>query len=269
MKRAILSIICCLLAMLATAQTTYVVNTTGMLNVRKMPTTDAAIIGKLSPNQLIQVYTVDGDWAVIAYNNGIGYVASKFLIKKVSNSTPDEDSEVTPINRSTSTIYTENSSSPSNMQYSSTNYNGGWKPYRDGLGAHYKWIAESGIIFNGMAAGPVLNIVNGCAIRDYLYIGFGTGVETAFNAKYEYKQVSIPMYADFRGYLRVNEKQAPFLDFGIGMHITYMDIWGYNNWVYGLYTRVGLGYRGDDFYIGMGYELCGDHDGYFKFGWEF
>ncbi len=79
------------------AQTTYVVTASGMLNVRKLPSSDAQIIGKLSPNQEITVYTIEDNWAVITYNDHFGYVASRFIAKKVEKTEPDEQSEVTPI----------------------------------------------------------------------------------------------------------------------------------------------------------------------------
>lgn len=51
------------------------------VSVYENAVTDAKIIGTLSPKQAVEVYVVNGDWAIIKYNGGVGYVAAACLKK--------------------------------------------------------------------------------------------------------------------------------------------------------------------------------------------
>lgn len=49
------------------------------LNVRRTPSTNGAVIGTLQIDQEVNVVVINGDWAVINWDNGIAYVAAKFI----------------------------------------------------------------------------------------------------------------------------------------------------------------------------------------------
>lgn len=71
----------CLLSfgMMAYGQNCYTNNAPAALNVRKTPATNGAVIGTLPVGQEVTVVVINGDWAVINWNNGIAYVAAKFI----------------------------------------------------------------------------------------------------------------------------------------------------------------------------------------------
>ncbi len=62
------------------------------VSVYENAVTDAKIIGTLSPKQEVEVYVVNGDWAIIKYGNGVGYVAAACLKKVVTSSAQGEQS---------------------------------------------------------------------------------------------------------------------------------------------------------------------------------
>ena len=51
------------------------------LNVRSRPTTKSSIIGKLSRQDTIDVYSIVNSWAKINFKNRTAYVSSKYLKK--------------------------------------------------------------------------------------------------------------------------------------------------------------------------------------------
>ena len=51
------------------------------LNVRKGPGTKNARVGILYRGDAVQVLSVDGGWARIAYDGGIAYVSASYLAK--------------------------------------------------------------------------------------------------------------------------------------------------------------------------------------------
>ena len=53
------------------------------LNVRSEPATDAEMIGKLSPGETVPIYSIDGYWAKINFQNQVGYVHKSYL--KINN----------------------------------------------------------------------------------------------------------------------------------------------------------------------------------------
>ncbi|WP_455998164.1 protein kinase domain-containing protein [Phocaeicola barnesiae] len=65
--------------------TTYqVINVRSSLNVRKSPSTEAAVIGTLTNNAIIEVFEIKDDFARIKFGEGEGYVNTTY-IKKVEN----------------------------------------------------------------------------------------------------------------------------------------------------------------------------------------
>ena len=65
----------------ACAQEAYVVITPTPVNVYENSVADAKVIGMLQPKQSVEVYVVNGDWAIVKYNNGVGYVPGACLKK--------------------------------------------------------------------------------------------------------------------------------------------------------------------------------------------
>ena len=63
----------------APTTTTYYCTAKDNLNIRKEPYSNAQVLGVLKPGQSVQVYTINGDWATIKYNNSKAYVSSKFI----------------------------------------------------------------------------------------------------------------------------------------------------------------------------------------------
>lgn len=56
------------------------------LNVRKSPSANAEIIGKLEKGSTVTIYAESGDWYEIEYNGGVGYVSKKYIKSKDNNS---------------------------------------------------------------------------------------------------------------------------------------------------------------------------------------
>lgn len=52
------------------------------LNIRYEPSTDAVIIGKLYPGQLVNWIADDGNWSEIEVNGQVGYVSSRYVVKQ-------------------------------------------------------------------------------------------------------------------------------------------------------------------------------------------
>lgn len=63
------------------AQEAYVVITPTPVNVYENSMADSKVIGVLQPKQTVEVYVVNGDWAIVKYNNGVGYVPGVCLKK--------------------------------------------------------------------------------------------------------------------------------------------------------------------------------------------
>lgn len=62
------------------------------INVRSGPGTSYSIMGIISGNSIIDVKSINGNWATIQYNNQPAYIATKFITKTEStdsnNNTP-------------------------------------------------------------------------------------------------------------------------------------------------------------------------------------
>ena len=62
---------------------TYIVNTKyTVLNVRKYPGTDAAIVGSLAKDSEIEVEEIVDGWARIKYNDATAYCSAEYLKEK-------------------------------------------------------------------------------------------------------------------------------------------------------------------------------------------
>ncbi len=64
------------------------VKVSGSLNVRKGPGTSYASVGKLYNGDKVTVTGSTGDWYVISFNGGTGYVSSAYITKNGSTATP-------------------------------------------------------------------------------------------------------------------------------------------------------------------------------------
>ena len=49
------------------------------LNVRKSPSTEAKIIGKIDKGSTVTIYSENGDWYETEYNGGVGYVSKEYI----------------------------------------------------------------------------------------------------------------------------------------------------------------------------------------------
>ena len=79
MKRILLYIACLCISVSAWANQRYSVILPVPVNVYENAIVDAKVIGTLSPKQTVDVYVVNGDWAIIQYEGGVGYVAAACL----------------------------------------------------------------------------------------------------------------------------------------------------------------------------------------------
>ncbi len=81
MKRIFIIAALCVIVCNAFAEELYTVCLPVPVSVYENAITDAKIIGSLAPKQEVEVYVVNGDWAIIKYNGGVGYVAAACLKK--------------------------------------------------------------------------------------------------------------------------------------------------------------------------------------------
>ncbi|MEK5039771.1 N-acetylmuramoyl-L-alanine amidase [Sporosarcina sp. FSL K6-3457] len=67
------------------------VTTTGgdVLNVRTLPSVDGSVIHKLNSGEIVEVVGQSGDWLLILFDNGEGYINSRYTIE-VGTETPPE-----------------------------------------------------------------------------------------------------------------------------------------------------------------------------------
>ena len=63
------------------SENTYYVNAT-KLNIRSIPSSKGAIVGKLTMNEQVSVTGMNGNWASIRYGNTSGWVSSQYLAEK-------------------------------------------------------------------------------------------------------------------------------------------------------------------------------------------
>ncbi|MCM3389341.1 N-acetylmuramoyl-L-alanine amidase [Ureibacillus chungkukjangi] len=53
--------------------------TTDVLNVRSGPSTNDEVIGQLSLGSVVNIYSLNGNWAEIFYKNGVGYISTSYI----------------------------------------------------------------------------------------------------------------------------------------------------------------------------------------------
>ena len=94
MKRILIIATLCALVSNVFAEELYTVCLPVAVSVYENAITDAKVIGSLAPKQEVEVYVVNGDWAIIKFNNGVGYVAAACL--KKSESKPAEEQQTQP-----------------------------------------------------------------------------------------------------------------------------------------------------------------------------
>ena len=85
----LLSLVCTLQL---SAQDIYEVKVSKNLNVRKLPSADATVVGSLANGTLVEVISIDDSWAEINYKNQKAYISAKYITlkAKVIKETTDE-----------------------------------------------------------------------------------------------------------------------------------------------------------------------------------
>ncbi len=78
-KRFVSAIIMALIVVAASAENNYKVTSSSRLNVRKSPSTSAAVLGTFSSGQQIEVISISKGWAKVKYNGKTGYVSEKYI----------------------------------------------------------------------------------------------------------------------------------------------------------------------------------------------
>lgn len=258
----------CLVTLGAYAKSgTYYIVDASSLNVRQKPSTDGAVIGKVTKGQELLVMSISNGWAYITYQKGFGYVSAQYLKKKYGGSTATSStaSSSTASKSSTATKSSTTSKSNTPSKGSTSSASSGF-PYSDGRGARYGGWTEVGANFRAGAGGFTLDVVNGCYIRDYIFAGAGIGLRGLFGGGSGL--IAVPIYAQARGVLRVNQYVAPFVDLGIGGYAGFAYTWGESAGAGGgFYMRVAPGVRfGNHFHISLGYERCVTNTGVFTIG---
>lgn len=277
MKRFILTLLVCLSTMLtyAASGTTYTVQANS-LNVRQKPNAESTILGKVTQGQKVLVMSISGGWAYISYHKGYGYVSAQYLKKG------NVSSKSTASNSKSSTTSSSSKSASSDRKF----------PYSDGRGPRYGGWTEGGLTFGMASVGFSADLVNGCYIRDFIFVGAGVGFHGNFSP-YFAAQFSLPIYAQTRGTLHINRIFATYLDLGIGGYVGWGGLssgLGYNSWYQdsdydyddnydssyndntnnvggGFYLRIVPGIKiGKHFHLGLGYEHCGWNNGVLVIG---
>ncbi len=266
MKR-IVSIFSFLLLMWGTmvAQTTTYYVTATTLNVRNKPQPNATIVGKLTQGMCIQVWEITNGWAYITAGKTIGYVSAQYISRKrpsANNQTPQPAPENNSA-QSRSTAQSAPQTTPSSSSPKSF-------PYMSGDRARYSGYVDGGLGFRSGMAGFSVDVINGCAIRDYIFVGGGVGLHGMFGTRQTLGVVSVPFYAYVRGRLRVNKNFAPYADFGIGGYAGWAYVYNISNSAFGgdFYARLGAGIQIFNAHIGIGYERCAINQGYLRVGYS-
>lgn len=83
MKKMLFSCVVLLFSITMLADELYINTAPADIKIRNKPTTSADMVGVLPVHQTISVVTLNGDWAIVRWNGGIGYVAAKYLTRYV------------------------------------------------------------------------------------------------------------------------------------------------------------------------------------------
>ncbi|MDE7165957.1 MAG: SH3 domain-containing protein [Bacteroidaceae bacterium] len=79
LKRFIFTLMMTLIVVTALAENNYKVTSSSRLNVRKSPSTSAAVLGTFKSGQQIEVISINNGWAEVIYNGKTGYVSTKYI----------------------------------------------------------------------------------------------------------------------------------------------------------------------------------------------
>lgn len=132
----------------------------------------------------------------------------------------------------------------------------------------FQCIATLNVNYTATHGGPGFDFVFGSRIRDFVFVGFGIGMHTLLNEPYDNYNIITAYYGDFRGYVPVKQHLMPFVDLGLGVHLSVVEL-PMDYWCAGLYAHVGLGFEYKRFDFSMGYEFNITDNGYFKIGVSF
>lgn len=138
--------------------------------------------------------------------------------------------------------------------------------YSSGNGAKFQGAFGSSVSFFAYGAGPSIDIEMGSRIRDYIFVGGGTGLHTVFSRVDGL--LSLPIYANTKAFLPIRENVMPFVNFSLGANFYWLPFANSTTYI-SLYTNVGLGVELGRHQFSAGYELMGLHSGYLKYAVTF
>lgn len=138
--------------------------------------------------------------------------------------------------------------------------------YSSGNGAHFEGSFGASLTFASFGAGPSVDVEMGSRIRDFIFVGAGTGLHTVFSRVDGI--LSLPIYANVKGFIPVRENIMPFLSYSIGPNFFWLPFQYSDTFIY-FYTNVGLGVELGHHQVSAGYEYMGVHSGYFKYAVTF
>ena len=156
---------------------------------------------------------------------------------------------------------------------------------------YQSYIELSGRMTSPLSGGAAIEMINGCRLNKYVFVGGGVGVTSYFliqNIENYKEMISTPLYADIRAYAPMRTSNVtPYIEAAVGPLFNY---YGYvvsevPNYVDPIgdpldcpidrpmaystmaYFKVGVGIDIiDRFTIGAGYELWGDKNRMLNFG---
>lgn len=136
-----------------------------------------------------------------------------------------------------------------------------------GEGSKFQGNVGLGVQFAQQAAGPLLDTEFGCRIRDYVFVGGGLGFHSYMNltAYKDYVVLSLPIYANAKGFLPVKTNVMPFINFSIGFQCLWLPEKYPNQTAVGFFTNVGAGIELGRHQVSAGYEYSYFHTGYLKY----
>lgn len=111
-KRIIFIFVSMLMVGTVFAENNYKVTASSRLNVRKSPSTSAAVLGTFQSGQQIEVISINNGWAQVKYNGIIGYVSAKYVTPLPKRQEPKK-SEV-EYNQKVAAVEDQNNESISN-----------------------------------------------------------------------------------------------------------------------------------------------------------
>lgn len=146
---------------------------------------------------------------------------------------------------------------------------------------YQSYIELSGRMTSPLSGGGALDMINGCRLNKYVFIGGGVGVTSYFlyqDINNYREMISTPLYADIRAYAPVRSSNvSPYIETAVGPLFNYYGyvvsadeiphLDGPTNYYTKAYFKIGLGIDIiDRITIGAGYELWGDENNVMDFG---